>query len=263
MDDPDDFEMAEAEGIGIFEPGIIIDREVSIGNILMLTVMGFVLMFAITFVLIIPIMASDLIFIDPYTFELIIDSRAYLILTIAEIGFLIPPLYYIRKHGMSRESIGIKNFKSVIDVLLGLGIGVVMLIVNIAITYLIATAMNIPATAEDQLMVGMTYVDLIAWIIVMFVIVGFSEELLFRGFLQRKLEIHFKKSYGSFRWIALGVTSFIFAAMHLDIVGLTARFVLGLFLGYLAQKRNYSILGPSVAHGFNNAAVMVLAFIGV
>jgi membrane protease YdiL (CAAX protease family) len=40
------------------------------------------------------------------------------------------------------------------------------------------------------------------------------------------------------------------------------RFVLGLFLGYLAQKRDYSILAPTVAHGFNNAIVVVLASLG-
>jgi membrane protease YdiL (CAAX protease family) len=104
--------------------------------------------------------------------------------------------------------------------------------------------------------------EVVLWVIVMFVIVGFSEELLFRGFLQRRMEIYFRNRQGRPGLLALIITSFIFAAIHLDIVGLPTRFVLGMFLGYLAQRRNYSITGPTVAHGFNNAAVVVLLFLG-
>ncbi|MHA1576887.1 MAG: lysostaphin resistance A-like protein, partial [Candidatus Thorarchaeota archaeon] len=92
--------------------------------------------------------------------------------------------------------------------------------------------------------------------------VGFSEELLFRGFLQRRMEIYFRDRSQSYKMLALIITSIIFSAAHLDLIGLPTRFVLGLFLGFLAQKRKYSVLGPSVAHGFNNAAVIVLVFFG-
>ena len=95
-----------------------------------------------------------------------------------------------------------------------------------------------------------------------FGIPGIGEELLFRGFLQRRMEIYFRDRSQSYKMLALIVTSIIFAAAHLDIVGLPTRFILGLFLGYLAQRRKYSLLGPSVAHGFNNAAVIVLVFFG-
>jgi membrane protease YdiL (CAAX protease family) len=103
---------------------------------------------------------------------------------------------------------------------------------------------------------------LIAWIGVMFVVVGFSEELLFRGFLQRRMEIYFRPKNKNYRFWALVITSFIFAAIHLDILGLPVRVMRGVFLGHLAQKRKYSILGPTVAHGFNNAAVVILASMG-
>jgi membrane protease YdiL (CAAX protease family) len=62
--------------------------------------------------------------------------------------------------------------------------------------------------------------------------------------------------------MSLVITSFIFGAIHLDLIGLPIRFILGIFLGDLAQRRNYNIVGPSVAHGFNNAIVVVLASFG-
>ena len=75
------------------------------------------------------------------------------------------------------------------------------------------------------------------------------------------MELYFKNDYSQYKFLALVFTSFIFALMHLDLVGLPTRFMLGMFLGYLAQERNYSIMGPTVAHGFNNAAVVVLALL--
>jgi len=70
-----------------------------------------------------------------------------------------------------------------------------------------------------------------------------------------------EKGSQNYKQLALVITSFIFAAIHLDMIGLFTRFVLGLFLGYLAQKRNYSIIGPTVAHGINNSAVVILALL--
>ena len=137
-----------------------------------------------------------------------------------------------------------------------------MLASNIFITWLVSIGSGATVDNSVNLFASYDVWELIAWIVVMFVIVGFSEELLFRGFLQRRMEIYFRGRYDSYKLIALAITSFIFAAMHLDILGLAARFVLGLFMGYLAQRRQYSIVGPTVAHGFNNAAVVVFAFFG-
>ncbi|MFW9980830.1 MAG: lysostaphin resistance A-like protein, partial [Candidatus Thorarchaeota archaeon] len=97
----------------------------------------------------------------------------------------------------------------------------------------------------------------------MFVFVGFTEEVMFRGFLQKRMEMYFRsQGNSSFRLLSLVITSFIFGIIHLDMIGLPARFILGMFLGDLAQRRNYNIIGPSVAHGLNNSIVIVLASIG-
>jgi membrane protease YdiL (CAAX protease family) len=141
-------------------------------------------------------------------------------------------------------------------------IGIFMLVSNILVTLAIQAIVGGGIEGDAGLFITSGTLETIAWIFVMFFIVGFSEELIFRGFLQRRIEIYFRTKTAYFRFWALIITSLIFAAIHLDLIGLPTRFVLGLFLGYLAQKRQYSILGPTIAHGFNNAIVVVLASIG-
>lgn len=263
--DPDIYEVDEYQGIGIFVPGALVEREVD-GNrlfrVLLLTGAGFALVIAITFVLTIILIAAGLIVIDFVSFAIYFAPWAFLILSIASLGFIVPPIFDAKRRGMPLGDIGIKSDSPVIDVLLGLLVGGVMLGLNFIVTYIINTTIGIPDDGAGDMFLASDPLELVAWVGVMFVIVGFTEELLFRGFLQRRMEIYYRTRSKNYRFWALVITSFIFAAVHLDLIGLPVRFMLGVFLGYLAQKRKYSILGPTVAHGFNNAAVVILASMG-
>ena len=263
--DPDIYEIDEHQGIGIFVPGALVEREVD-GNrlfrVLLLTGAGFALVIAITFVLIIFLFAAGLIVIDYVSFAIFFTPWAFLILSIASLGFIVPPIFDAKRRGMPLGDIGIKSDSPVVDVLLGLLVGGVMLGLNFIITYIINTTIGIPDDGAGDMFLASDPMELVAWVGVMFVVVGFSEELIFRGFLQRRMEIYFRPKNKNYRFWTLVITSFIFAAVHLDLIGLPVRFMLGVFLGYLAQKRKYSILGPTVAHGFNNAAVVILTSMG-
>ncbi|MHA1950779.1 MAG: CPBP family intramembrane glutamic endopeptidase [Candidatus Thorarchaeota archaeon] len=266
MDDPDASELMEAEGIGIFEPGARFERAVEKGRmigVLGLTASAMVLMVIFTVIIMLPLIGiPGLIVVDFATMEIYIDPVALLILTTAEVAFVIPPIYYVRKNGLPISSIGIKNMLSGIDIGLGFVIGALMLGSNIAITWLL-NEMTGPIASGGELLFARNPAELISWVIVMFVLVGFTEEVLFRGFLQRRMEMYFKgQGNANFKMMSLVITSFIFAVIHFDLIGLPARFILGMFLGDLAQRRNYNIVGPSVAHGFNNAVVVVLASLG-
>ena len=296
MDDPDNYDIEEHAGIGVFEPGTNIEREVTrdmLIRVLLLTGVGFGLTFGITFLLEIPFLFLGLITVDPYTLEITFAPYIFILLTFAELGFIIPPIWYARSKGFGLGSIGLKipkfsrtsvddtiveggntvleftandsnpRIEALKDVVLGVIFGVMMLASNIFISWLVSLGSGAVVDDSSGLFFSRDIWELIAWIVIMFVIVGFSEELLFRGFLQRRMEIYFRGRYDSYKIVALVITSFIFAAMHLDLLGLAARFVLGLFMGYLAQKRQYSIIGPTVAHGFNNAAIVVFVFLGI
>jgi len=264
IDDPNILEEEDKEqGIEIYEPGAFIESSLETSKlkyILFIVLAGWVMMFIFQIILMIPfILTIDLN-------AMLTDPWVLLVVSFAEIGFVVPPIWYVRKQGISIKSLGIKNLLSIKDLVLGLIFGSLMVGSNILISWLMTLVVPSLGEGDAGLFYPPTdenlYIWLALWIFVMFVFVGFTEELMFRGFLQRRLEIIYRtKQSKNFKLIALVLTSFIFAIIHLDIIGLPTRFVLGIFLGYLAQKRNYSLLGPTVAHGFNNSLVIILAIL--
>lgn len=265
IDDPDAYEIEEMDvpGIGIFEPGSQFEQTMDwsrFSQVLLYVVLGWVAMFILTFIIMIPLIATIGLI------GILENPWAFLVLTVAELGFIIPVFMYVKKHGITIQSIGIKNMTSVKDIVLGLIVGLLMLGSNLIISFFMSLA--IPGLEGDEL--GFTppedpnaqIIWVALWTIAMFAIVGFSEEIVFRGFLQRRMEMYYReKGRQNFKMYALVITSFIFAAIHLDLIGLGTRFVLGMFMGYLAQKRKYSIIGPTVAHGVNNSAVVIFALL--
>ncbi|MFO7836780.1 MAG: type II CAAX endopeptidase family protein [Candidatus Thorarchaeota archaeon] len=265
MEDPDYYAMQETQTIGIFEPGKNIERAVDwdrLFHVLVLTGAAFAFTIALSLIMIIPLFLVGAISINIVTLEIEMAPWAFLVITLSELGFIIPPLRYIRKQDFGLDAIGLKVESPGREVLFGLGIGAIMLASNIAITYIVYELVGYSGEQTD-IIYAQTIPELMTWIIVMFVVVGLSEELLFRGFLQRRMDIYFRDRKKHYKLISLMLTSFIFAAIHLELYGMPARFVLGIFLGWLAQKRDYSIVGPTVAHGVNNSVVVILTFLGI
>jgi membrane protease YdiL (CAAX protease family) len=74
---------------------------------------------------------------------------------------------------------------------------------------------------------------------------GLSEELLFRGVLQRALVR---------RWVAVIVSGSVFAMFHIDPVHVIGVLPLGLFLAWVAQRSSTSV--TIVAHVVNNSVAL-------
>jgi membrane protease YdiL (CAAX protease family) len=269
VEDPDRYELEEYRGIDIFEPGTQIEREVdwdTLFRVLLFTGASLGLTVIVLVVIMIPLIAARMIFVDMATFEIFYAPWAMLFLSLSELGFLVPPVLYARRRHLPLSSIGLKSPAPAKDIALGLGVGMAMLAANYAVTtavnWLIEVLSGRQVSSSGSLFATSGYAEVVAWIVVMFVVVGFSEETVFRGFLQRRMEIYFRGRSIRYKTISIVLTSVIFAAAHLDPSGLPSLFTLSLFLGYLAQKRRYSVLGPAVAHGFNNAMVVVLTALG-
>jgi membrane protease YdiL (CAAX protease family) len=77
------------------------------------------------------------------------------------------------------------------------------------------------------------------------------EELAFRGFLQRVLRSGWSVP------VAIGVTSVLFAASHLDAVGRPTRVLIGVASG-LCYERTGSLRLSMLVHGTHNLLVMLL-----
>ncbi len=266
IDEPDSYELENADEIGIeiFEPGTNLEGEMDWSHftrVLLTVAAGWGLMFILEALLIIPVLplvGINGIFTDPWVL---------IFLSVAEVGFIFPVVIYLNNRGLRMRSVGIKNLKSIKNIVLGIVIGFTMFGANIIISYFMTILVPEITSGDEALFIvpegNLTGIWLLLWTVVMFMIVAFSEELIFRGFLQRRMEMFYKRrGRKNYKFMALMLTSIIFAVIHLDPIGLATRFVLGLFLGYLAQKRNYSIIGPTIAHGINNSIVIVLAALG-
>ncbi|TFG32161.1 CPBP family intramembrane metalloprotease [Candidatus Thorarchaeota archaeon] len=267
IDEPDSYELENSEdlGIGIFEPGKNLEGNMDwshFSRVLIIVAAGWGMMILIEIFLIFPIFfftGIEAIFTDPWVL---------IYLSVAEVGFIIPIVRYLDNRGLSLKSVGIKDIKSTRNIQWGIGVGLLMIGANLLISYIMTIFVPEITQGDEILFVipegALAGIWLLLWTIVMFIIVGFCEEVIFRGFLQRRMEMFYqRRGSKNYKLVALVLTSFIFAVIHLDIFGLATRFVLGLFLGYLAQKRNYSIIGPSIAHGLNNSIVVYLAFLVV
>lgn len=119
---------------------------------------------------------------------------------------------------------------------------------------------------------GMDIIFLILMILMMMIIVGPCEEILFRGFMQRGLV----RTIGD-RWGIL-LTAFIFAIIHLVglifiliispvifLILLVYLFVpyiaISLMLGYLFKWRDENLIAVIITHGVYNSLTLIIAFL--
>lgn len=83
---------------------------------------------------------------------------------------------------------------------------------------------------------------------------GIGEELVFRGILQKELSGLFRSPI-----VGIWVAAFIFSAIHMQFEGFLPRMVLGAVLGYLYYWTN-NLWVPIIVHAFNNGVQVVLIY---
>jgi uncharacterized protein len=91
-------------------------------------------------------------------------------------------------------------------------------------------------------------------ILVMGVVPAIGEELLFRGLVQNLCHKLTNNVH-----LAIGISAFVFSAIHLQFYGFVPRFLLGMLFGYIYWWTK-DLLFPMVAHLFNNTAILLMLF---
>lgn len=91
-------------------------------------------------------------------------------------------------------------------------------------------------------------------LLLMAIIPGVGEELLFRGVLQRLFNRWFKNHH-----TAIIFTAVLFSAVHMQFYGFIPRMLLGVLLGYLLVWSG-SLLAPMLAHFINNALAVIMYY---
>lgn len=99
--------------------------------------------------------------------------------------------------------------------------------------------------------------EIAAVLLTHFLVIGFTQEVLFRGFAMTMLKA--KWPIGAGVWAAV-----IFTAAHVKFsppyiwpAQLAFAFVFGLLYAFMFQRTN-SLLGPSIAHGFSNTVYVAM-----
>lgn len=102
---------------------------------------------------------------------------------------------------------------------------------------------------------GTSVGTLIMSILIVGVMAGFSEELFFRGALQRILANTSLRAHA-----AVWLSAVIFSALHLQFFGFVPRLLLGAFFGYLLLWSGTLWL-PVIAHIFNNTLATISSWL--
>jgi uncharacterized protein len=106
-----------------------------------------------------------------------------------------------------------------------------------------------------QLLVMDTPWELLTNLVVVALLPGIGEELLFRGVVQQQLQRRLQQP-----WMAILLTAIIFSAIHLQFEGFLPRMLLGVLLGWM-YWRTGNFWVPAIAHFFNNALQVVVQYL--
>lgn len=105
--------------------------------------------------------------------------------------------------------------------------------------------------AVESLIGPHTVGNLIMSVLIVGIFAGLSEELLFRGGLQRLLV-----TGGMNHHVAIWITAFFFSLLHMQFFGFIPRMLLGAFFGY-ALLWTGSLWVPVILHALNNTIYVV------
>ncbi|MGR3811824.1 CPBP family intramembrane glutamic endopeptidase [Jiulongibacter sp. NS-SX5] len=99
-----------------------------------------------------------------------------------------------------------------------------------------------------------TFPKMFVGFIVIAVIAGIGEELIFRGLIQRKLYKGLKNPH-----LAIWIAAFIFSAIHFQFYGFLPRLFLGALFGYFYLWSG-NLWVPIIGHIFNNGFAVVMFY---
>ena len=184
------------------------------------------------------------------------DSRLLTILSIfIGQGIMVLPVFIIiyLNNGSFSKSFRIKPIplNSIFPIVI-LSLGTIIL--SDEIDRLISIVFPVPDYIEKLVEFVQFDTPLYALILILatVIIAPFSEEILFRGFLQKFLEKHWQDVTK-----AVLVTSLFFAAVHMNPGWIIQIYLLGIILGYLAWRTG-SIFPGLILHALNNGLALGL-----
>lgn len=93
--------------------------------------------------------------------------------------------------------------------------------------------------------------DLMLNLLIIGIIPGIGEEMLFRGIIQKELTSYNRKPH-----LSIFITAILFALFHFQVTGFVAKFLIGMVLGY-AYHYSGSLILPMILHALNNSVATI------
>jgi membrane protease YdiL (CAAX protease family) len=257
-----------------------------------LTIAAVVIMNFIAVALVIPF-----IFLTPSIEALMnsLSSPYFIIITsFAELILIVFPIIYIKKYlknptiknrfallGFTTK--GMSSWKVIKEILIGLVFSVIGIIVVLFVSFFVeiivefffglSVIRDVSSSNGnvDMIILASDIPALILLMLIMILVIGTSEEILFRGFMQKGLVRRIGKKWG------LMVTALIFTFIHLigsfliyDIFSLSflVSFILSFFpylaisslLGLVYMWRKENLISVMIMHGFYDALTVLMVF---
>ena len=206
-----------------------------------------------------------------------LDNNFIILLSVVELVFIVIPVIYVRKYlqkpsiknslalmGFTSEGFGNKDIAKEMGI--GLFFAIVGVIMVISISFLLEFIFPFVEASEiDTLLFSsLNEVQLILYIIIMIFIVGTSEEILFRGFMQKGL---IRSKLGVKGGII--ISAFIFSMIHVIVflydfdyffISFIPYFLISLLLGCLFYWRKENLIAVMITHGVYDALTLIIFF---
>lgn len=169
----------------------------------------------------------------------------------------------LRRKGRTLRDLGLdkKNLSSraiLLGILSALAWVIFMQIIYIPV---IKHLFNVPDYTEYNF-IRSSIARLIMTIVAAWIIGGFYEEVVFRGYIQNILEKRLFKGIG--RWLPIVITSILFGLYHLqqDIFAVIAACLGGLYWGILYKKWNNNLWVSIISHALFDMITLILIYTG-
>lgn len=169
----------------------------------------------------------------------------------------------LRRKGKTLRDLGIdkKNLSShaiLLGILSALAWVIFMQIIYIPV---IKHLFNVPDYTEYNF-IRSSIARLIMTIFAAWIIGGFYEEVVFRGYIQNILEKRLFRGMG--RWLPIVITSILFGLYHLqqDIFAVIAACLGGLYWGILYKKWNNNLWVSIISHALFDMITLILIYAG-